>query len=55
VLIEMYSKVFGGTNLLDIAPVKNRLTQGEALSSWVFSFALECTLKKVQKDYEDWN
>jgi hypothetical protein len=48
-LHETYSKVRIGKHLCDNFPIQNGLNQGDALLSLIFSFALECAIRKVQK------
>jgi hypothetical protein len=47
-LNETYSKVCIGKLLSDKFPIQNGLRQGDALSPLLFSFALECAIRKVQ-------
>jgi hypothetical protein len=48
-LIETYSKVRIGKHLSDSFPIQNGLKQGDALSPWLFNFALEYAIRKVQE------
>jgi hypothetical protein len=47
-----YSTVGIGKNQSDKFPVQNGLKQGDALSSLLFNFALECAIRNVQGDQE---
>jgi hypothetical protein len=47
-LNETHSRVRVGKNLSDIFPVRKGLKQGDALSSLLFSFALEYAFRRVQ-------
>jgi hypothetical protein len=38
--------------LSDIFPIRNGLKQGDALSPLLFNFALECTIRRVQKNQD---
>ena len=40
-LTETYSRVLVGKNLSDMFPIKNGLKQGDALSPFLFNFALK--------------
>jgi hypothetical protein len=46
----MYSKVCIGKNLSDSFPLQNCLKQGDALLPLLFNFAIECAIRKVQKN-----
>jgi hypothetical protein len=46
-LNETYSKVHIGKLLSDKFPIQNGLKQGDALSTLLFSFALEYAIRKV--------
>jgi hypothetical protein len=46
-LNETYSKVCVGKLLSDKFPIQNGLKQGDALSSWLFNFALKHAIRKV--------
>jgi hypothetical protein len=48
-LNEKYSKVPVGKYLSDKFPIQNGLKQGDALSPLLFSFALECAIRRVQE------
>jgi hypothetical protein len=48
-LNKTYNKVCIGKYLCDTFPVQNGLKQGDASSSWLFNFALEYAIKKVQE------
>jgi hypothetical protein len=52
-LTEMYSIVRVGKNLSDVFPIRNGLKQGDTLSSPLFNFALEYTIKRVQVNQKD--
>ena len=47
-LTETYSRVRVGKNVTGRFPIRNGLKQGEALSSMLFNFALEYTIRRVQ-------
>jgi hypothetical protein len=47
-LHEICSKVCVGKLLSDKFPIQNELKQGNALSPLLFSFALECAVRKIQ-------
>jgi hypothetical protein len=47
-LYETYSRVWVGTHLSDISPVRNGLKQGDALSPLLFNFALEYAIRRLQ-------
>jgi hypothetical protein len=49
-LNETYSKVRIGKQLSDSFPIQNGQKQGDALSPLLFSFALECAIRKVQEN-----
>jgi len=46
-LTETYSTVRVGKNLSERFPIRNGLKQGDALSSLLFSFALEWAIRRV--------
>jgi len=47
-LNETYSRVPVGKNLSEMFPIRNGLKQGDALSPFLFNFALEYAIKRVQ-------
>jgi len=47
-LTETYSKVRVGKSLSDVFPIRNGLKHGDALSPFLFNFALEYVIKRVQ-------
>ena len=47
-LSGMYSRVRVSKNLFDMFYIRNGLKEGDALSSLLFNFALEYTIKRVQ-------
>jgi len=47
-LTETYSRVQVGKNLSDIFPIRNGLKQGDALSPFLFDFALKYAIKSIQ-------
>jgi hypothetical protein len=51
-LNETYSRVRVGKYLSDRFPINNELKQGDALSSLLFNFALECAIRRVQANQE---
>jgi hypothetical protein len=48
-LSATYSRVRVGKHLSDTFPIKNGLKQGDALSPWLFNFALEYTIRNSGK------
>jgi len=47
-LTETCSRVWVGKNLSDRFPIRNVLKQGDALSPFLFNFALEYAIRRVQ-------
>jgi len=47
-LTETYNRVQVGKNVSDRFPIRNGLTQGDALSPLLFNFALEYAIRRVQ-------
>jgi len=47
-LNETYTRVQVDKNLSDMFPIRNGLKQGDALSTFLFNFALEYAIRKVQ-------
>jgi hypothetical protein len=47
-LYETYSRVCLDKHFPDMFPIKNSLKQGDALSSVLFNFSLECVVRRVQ-------
>ena len=47
-LPETYSRVRVGKYLSDMFPIRNGLKQGDALSPFLFNFALEYAIRRVQ-------
>jgi len=47
-LTVTYSRVRVGKSLSDMFPIRNGLKQGDALSPFLFNFALEYAIKRVQ-------
>jgi hypothetical protein len=47
-LTEMYSRVRVGKNLSDMFLIRNGLKQGDTHSPFLFNFALDCTITRVQ-------
>jgi len=50
-LSETYGNVCIGKYLSDTFPIQNDLKEGDTLS-FLFNFALECTMRKVQEHWE---
>jgi retron-type reverse transcriptase len=48
----MYTRIRIGKYLLDKFTVHNGLKQGDALSPLLFSFALECAIRRVKEKKE---
>jgi len=51
-LMETYSRVRVGRHLCDVFHIMNGLKQGDALSPFLFNFALEYGIKKFQVKQE---
>jgi len=47
-LNETYSRVCVGKHLPDMFPINNSLKEGDALLPLLFSFALECAIRRVK-------
>ena len=47
-LNETYSTVWVGKHLSDMFPIRNGLKQGDALSPFLFNFAIEHDIRRVQ-------
>jgi len=47
-LTETCNRGRAGKNLPDMFPIRNGLKQGDALSTFLFNFALEYAIRKVQ-------
>ena len=52
-LTEMYSRVQVGKNLSDMFPIRSCLKQGDSLSPFLFNFALEYAISRVQVNQHD--
>jgi hypothetical protein len=52
-LNETYSKVHIGKHLSDTFPIQNGLKHGDALSPFLFNFALECAIRYFQENRVD--
>ena len=52
-MTETYGNVLEGKNLSEMFPIRNSLKQGNALSPWLFNFALEYVIKRVQVNQDD--
>jgi hypothetical protein len=52
---ETHSNFWMGKNLSDLFPIQNGLKQGDALLPFLFNFALQCAIKKIQENQEDCN
>jgi len=53
-LNKTYSKVCIDKNLSDAFSVQNGLTQ-DALLPLLFNFALQCAIRKIQENQNDWS
>jgi hypothetical protein len=49
-LNETYSKVHVGKHLSNNCPIQNGLKQGDALSTFLFNFALEYAIRNLQEN-----
>ena len=47
-LTETYSRIRVDKNTSDVFPIRNGLKQGDVLSSLLFNFVLEYTIRRVQ-------
>ena len=52
-LTESCSRVQVGKHLSDMLSIRNGLKQGDALSPFLFNFALEYAIRKVQINWND--
>ena len=52
-LAESYSRVQKGKNFSEIFPIRNGLKQWDALLPLLFKFALEYSIRRVQKKQND--
>jgi len=48
----MYSTVRVGKNLSDMFPIRNGLTQGDALSQLLYNLAFEYAIRRVQANQD---
>jgi hypothetical protein len=48
-LNETYSEVCVGNHLSDTFPIQNGLKQGDTLLPWLFNFATEYAIRKIQE------
>ena len=51
-LNETYSRVRVGKNLSDMFPIRNGLTQGDALSPLLYNLAFEFAIRRVQENQD---
>ena len=54
-LNETYSRVRVGKHMSDMVPINIGLKQGDTLSPFIFNFALQCAIWRVQVNQDGLN